>query len=291
MSEQPPPIERHAAADRFGKRALGAVHDITVALADGRRRCRRAGPAAPQRAAPQHRRTPGTHRRGARRRRRPRTRRRTRFRRTTSSRADTRPLRWARTALVGGERGKHARGRGHRGSASWRGSPCGAAPPASTSCTRGSPTAPSRRSVRPGGRSRCVHDAISGLSYSGVRLALGVGARAVGAVASLRASGRDLDGDRAGRVALAILNGAHGDLVAREAPGARARHDRPGGRPGRAGRRRRPCGEAFPDAGRPARGLPARAHRDRGLVGLRRRAAPRRPGGHLRQPAAAATSG
>jgi hypothetical protein len=35
MSEQPPPIERHAAADRFGKRALGAVHDITVALAEG----------------------------------------------------------------------------------------------------------------------------------------------------------------------------------------------------------------------------------------------------------------
>jgi hypothetical protein len=35
MSEQPPPIEKHAAADRFGKRALGAVHDITVALADG----------------------------------------------------------------------------------------------------------------------------------------------------------------------------------------------------------------------------------------------------------------
>jgi hypothetical protein len=35
MSEQPPPIERHAAADRFGKRALGAVHDITVALSEG----------------------------------------------------------------------------------------------------------------------------------------------------------------------------------------------------------------------------------------------------------------
>jgi hypothetical protein len=35
MSEQPPPIERHAAADRFGKRALGAAHDISVALAEG----------------------------------------------------------------------------------------------------------------------------------------------------------------------------------------------------------------------------------------------------------------
>jgi hypothetical protein len=35
MSEQPPPIERHAAADRFGKRALRTAHDITAALADG----------------------------------------------------------------------------------------------------------------------------------------------------------------------------------------------------------------------------------------------------------------
>ena len=35
MSEQPPPIEKHAAADRFGKRALRTAHDITAALADG----------------------------------------------------------------------------------------------------------------------------------------------------------------------------------------------------------------------------------------------------------------
>ena len=35
MSEQPPPIERHAAADRFGKRALGTAHDISVVLAEG----------------------------------------------------------------------------------------------------------------------------------------------------------------------------------------------------------------------------------------------------------------
>ena len=33
MSDEPPPIERHAAADRFGKRALRTAHDITAALA------------------------------------------------------------------------------------------------------------------------------------------------------------------------------------------------------------------------------------------------------------------
>ena len=65
---------------------------------------------------------------------------------------------------------------------------------------------------------RVVHDAITGFTYSSVRVALGVGARVVGGVASLRADGRDLDTRRAGRVALAVLNGAHGDLLAREAP-------------------------------------------------------------------------
>jgi len=65
---------------------------------------------------------------------------------------------------------------------------------------------------------RVVHDAITGFTYSSVRVALGVGARVVGGVASLRADGRDLDTGRAGRVALAVLNGAHGDLLAREAP-------------------------------------------------------------------------
>jgi hypothetical protein len=65
---------------------------------------------------------------------------------------------------------------------------------------------------------RRVHDAITGFTYSSVRVALGVGARVVGGVASLRADGRDLDAGRAGRVALAVLNGAHGDLLAREAP-------------------------------------------------------------------------
>jgi pimeloyl-ACP methyl ester carboxylesterase len=65
---------------------------------------------------------------------------------------------------------------------------------------------------------RRVHDALTGLTYSTVRAALGVGARAAGAVAEYRASGHDLDIEPAGRVALAILNGAHGDLVQREAP-------------------------------------------------------------------------
>ena len=37
-------------------------------------------------------------------------------------------------------------------------------------------------------------------------------------MAGLRADGGDLDAGRPGRVALAILNGAHGDLLAREAP-------------------------------------------------------------------------
>jgi hypothetical protein len=75
------------------------------------------------------------------------------------------------------------------------------------------------RAVGPVGRPvHQVHDAIAGVSYSGVRMALGLGARAAGGAAALRASGTDLDAGRAGRVALAILNGAHGDLVRREAP-------------------------------------------------------------------------
>src|SRR4051795_1212418 len=92
-----------------------------------------------------------------------------------------------------------------------------------------------------GRRVQLVHDTVTGLTYSGVRLALGAGARAgggvaalraagggpgrappragaVGGVAALRAAGGDLDAARRGRVALAILNGAHGDLLAREAP-------------------------------------------------------------------------
>jgi pimeloyl-ACP methyl ester carboxylesterase len=63
-----------------------------------------------------------------------------------------------------------------------------------------------------------AHDTLTGFGYSSVRLALGVGARAAGGLASLRADGRDWDAGRPGRVALAILNGAHGDLLQREAP-------------------------------------------------------------------------
>jgi hypothetical protein len=75
------------------------------------------------------------------------------------------------------------------------------------------------RTVGPAGRPvQVVHDTIAGLSYSGVRVALGAGARVAGEAAALRADGRELDGGRAGRVTLAILNGAHGDLVRREAP-------------------------------------------------------------------------
>ena len=75
------------------------------------------------------------------------------------------------------------------------------------------------RAVGPMGRPvQVVYDAVSGLTFSSVRLALGAGARAAGGVAALRAGGGDLDAARPGRVALAILNGAHGDLLAREAP-------------------------------------------------------------------------
>jgi hypothetical protein len=75
------------------------------------------------------------------------------------------------------------------------------------------------RAVGPVGRPvQLVHDAIAGLSYGTVRVALGLGARTAGAAAALRAAGTDLDAERAGRVALAILNGAHGDLLRREAP-------------------------------------------------------------------------
>jgi len=75
------------------------------------------------------------------------------------------------------------------------------------------------RAVGPAGRPvQVVHDAIAGLSYGSVRLALGLGARAVGAAAAVRAAGTDLDAQRAGRVALAVLNGAHGDLIRQEAP-------------------------------------------------------------------------
>jgi hypothetical protein len=94
---------------------------------------------------------------------------------------------------------------------------------------------------------KLVHDSIAGAAYSGVRLALGAGARAVGGVAALGANGRSVDDVPSGRLALAILNGAHGDLVERAAPALAVRMGvRCGGRSvplDPAGLR-----EAFPDA-------------------------------------------
>ena len=79
---------------------------------------------------------------------------------------------------------------------------------------------------------KLIHDSIAGASYSGVRLALGAGARVVGGAAALVASGSSVDDVPAGRVALAILNGAHGDLVERAAPALAVRMSvRSGGKP------------------------------------------------------------
>jgi pimeloyl-ACP methyl ester carboxylesterase len=76
------------------------------------------------------------------------------------------------------------------------------------------------RTVGPVGRPvQLWHDVVAGLSYAGVGVALGLGARAVGRAAAGRASGRDLDEERSGRVVLGVLNGAHGDLLQRAAPG------------------------------------------------------------------------
>jgi pimeloyl-ACP methyl ester carboxylesterase len=65
---------------------------------------------------------------------------------------------------------------------------------------------------------RVVHDAIAGAVYGGVRGALGAGVRVAGHGASRRAGGRSLDDVPAARVALAIVNGSHGDLLERVAP-------------------------------------------------------------------------
>jgi pimeloyl-ACP methyl ester carboxylesterase len=73
--------------------------------------------------------------------------------------------------------------------------------------------------VGPVGRPvQVVHDAVSAVSYGAVRLALGAGARAVGGAAELRARGGTEEETPARRRALAILNGAHGDLVREAAP-------------------------------------------------------------------------
>ena len=79
-----------------------------------------------------------------------------------------------------------------------------------------------RRAFRPLGAVatpvRRTHDAVAGAVYASVAVGLRTGARAAGAAGALAASGRPLDGTPRAGVALAVLNGAHGDLVAREAP-------------------------------------------------------------------------
>lgn len=75
------------------------------------------------------------------------------------------------------------------------------------------------RAVGPAGRPiQVVHDGITGFTYGAVRLVLGAGARAAGTGAAFRANGTSVEETPAGRRALAILNGAHGDLVRQEAP-------------------------------------------------------------------------
>ena len=71
---------------------------------------------------------------------------------------------------------------------------------------------------RVGAPIRTVNDVLTGFTYSTVRAALGAGARAAGLLAQGSAGEQPLDSTPAGRVALAILNGAHGDLLQREAP-------------------------------------------------------------------------
>lgn len=73
--------------------------------------------------------------------------------------------------------------------------------------------------VGPAGRPvQVVHDTVSSLTYRTVGAALGAGASAVGALASRQVNGRPLEETPSARVALAILNGAHGDLLDREIP-------------------------------------------------------------------------
>jgi hypothetical protein len=65
---------------------------------------------------------------------------------------------------------------------------------------------------------RAIHDGVASLTYRAVAATLSAGASAVGALASRQVNGRPLDDTPAARVALAILNGAHGDLLDRETP-------------------------------------------------------------------------
>jgi pimeloyl-ACP methyl ester carboxylesterase len=95
---------------------------------------------------------------------------------------------------------------------------------------------------------QAIHDGIASFTYRAVGAALSAGASVVGALASRQVDGRPIDDTPTARVALAILNGAHGDLVRREAPAlALDLTVRVDGRTvpvDRAGLR-----EAFPDAG------------------------------------------
>src|SRR3954463_12771904 len=65
---------------------------------------------------------------------------------------------------------------------------------------------------------QAIHDGIASFTYRAVGAALSVGASAVGALASRQVDGRPLDDTPTARVGLAILNGAHGDLLDRETP-------------------------------------------------------------------------
>lgn len=78
---------------------------------------------------------------------------------------------------------------------------------------------------------RVVHDGLTRAVYAGVRGSLRGGGHAAGLLAARGADGTPLDASPRARVALAILNGAHGDLVDRQAPGlALAMTLRAGGR-------------------------------------------------------------
>ena len=65
---------------------------------------------------------------------------------------------------------------------------------------------------------RVLHDGISAGVYAGVRTGLYAAARAAGTVQAVRADGEPLDRRPRARVALAVLNGAHGDTLQRVAP-------------------------------------------------------------------------
>jgi PGAP1-like protein len=65
---------------------------------------------------------------------------------------------------------------------------------------------------------RYVHDAVSGGAYSAVRTALSGGALAAGMVGAAVASGRPAERSEWVRTALAVLNGAYGDLLDGSAP-------------------------------------------------------------------------